>query len=148
MSIATKKTDLELQTNPLDESKQKFKLKIPYEKVLDVQSIITDAGGSDAWNNWFNILYIDNDGGKIVLRLAMSAILTWNANTMCHVLQDRLNTNKIRERFRSAGYDTSQAQEPTADIPSQIEKLASLCKQGIISEEEFADKKRDLLSRM
>ena len=36
----------------------------------------------------------------------------------------------------------------TSDIPSQIEKLAKLKDQGILTEEEFQNKKKDLLSKM
>jgi len=55
--------------------------------------------------------------------------------------------NKIRELI-----DSTQSPQPVQatglDIPSQIEKLASLMDKGIISNDEFAAKKQDLLSKM
>jgi ABC-type transporter Mla subunit MlaD len=41
---------------------------------------------------------------------------------------------------------TSQSQEPKKDITKELEKLASLKQQGILSEEEFQQMKTRLLS--
>jgi hypothetical protein len=38
--------------------------------------------------------------------------------------------------------------DDTSSIPGQIEQLAKLKEQGILSESEFEEKKRELLSRM
>jgi hypothetical protein len=51
----------------------------------------------------------------------------------------------IRETSLSANKTIS---EPSADIPSQIKKLAELKESGIISETEFENKKMELLARM
>jgi len=49
--------------------------------------------------------------------------------------------------------ETPKAPEPTeepkgTDVPEQIEKLAKLKEQGILSDEEFEEKKKELLARM
>ena len=38
--------------------------------------------------------------------------------------------------------------EPTLDLPDQIRKLAELKDQGILTEEEFESKKKELLAKM
>ena len=53
---------------------------------------------------------------------------------------------KRNEYKQAAAVDTMSALEP--DIPSQISKLAELRAQGILTEEEFQTKKRELLARM
>jgi len=44
--------------------------------------------------------------------------------------------------------DSAEGNSPAKDIPEQIKKLAELMEQGIITQEEFENKKADLLSRM
>lgn len=62
--------------------------------------------------------------------------------------EDMLNlVNDIRALIYSAKSPPA-AQAVGLDIPSQIEKLAKLKEQGIISTEEFETKKQDLLSRL
>jgi Short C-terminal domain len=51
-------------------------------------------------------------------------------------------------RQPSAAPVPQRARTPTADIPDQIARLAELHKQGILTEEEFAAKKAELLSRI
>ena len=44
--------------------------------------------------------------------------------------------------------NSSQGQNEDNDIPSQIEKIAELHAQGILTDEEFTSKKQELLARM
>ena len=46
------------------------------------------------------------------------------------------------------GGDSSEKTEPIADIPEQIRKLSDLKDQGILTEEEFDSKKKNLLDKM
>lgn len=58
--------------------------------------------------------------------------------------QMELNNNRMYSG-QSAGVTTP---EPGGSIPEQIAQLDDLRKRGVISEQEFADKKADLLKRM
>ena len=51
-------------------------------------------------------------------------------------------------RMYGGGRQQAATQEAGASIPEQIEKLDELRKRGVISEQEFAAKKADLLNRM
>jgi len=65
----------------------------------------------------------------------------------CRELEDRLRNLGIQEKFL-----TTAPSEPTPsaalDIPTQIAKLAELRDQGILTNEEFEQKKTDLLNRL
>jgi hypothetical protein len=49
---------------------------------------------------------------------------------------------------RAAAKETSNEQPNASDIPGQIGRLAELRDRGVITAEEFEEKKRDLLGRM
>jgi hypothetical protein len=53
--------------------------------------------------------------------------------------------NYIRENM---GETAAPALAPAEDIPAQIQKLAALRDQGILTEEEFTSKKSELLAKM
>ena len=50
--------------------------------------------------------------------------------------------------FEKESSDSLERTEPIADIPDQIKKLSDLKDQGILTEEEFQSKKKDLLDKM
>ncbi|HUV11385.1 MAG TPA: PH domain-containing protein [Acidimicrobiia bacterium] len=52
------------------------------------------------------------------------------------------------QRLGEAAAGGAPRSEPVASIPEQIEKLDQLRRQGVLTEEEFARKKRELLDRM
>ncbi|MEZ5245162.1 MAG: PH domain-containing protein [Acidimicrobiales bacterium] len=52
------------------------------------------------------------------------------------------------QRIGQAASGGAPPPEPTASIPEQIEKLDQLRRQGVLTEEEFARKKSELLDRM
>jgi hypothetical protein len=54
----------------------------------------------------------------------------------------------IRERARAAVQPTSTVPPAPPNIPEQIKQLAGLRDTGILSEEEFSNKKAELLSRL
>jgi hypothetical protein len=54
----------------------------------------------------------------------------------------------IRERSRAISQPATSAPTNTPNIPDQIKQLAGLRDAGILSEEEFARKKAELLSRL
>ena len=58
-----------------------------------------------------------------------------------------LEDRKLRRLGQAASAGVAPA-EPTLSIPEQIEKLDQLRRQGVITDEEFEAKKRELLDRM
>ena len=61
------------------------------------------------------------------------------------------DVQKFVEYVRSKIEDTTEGHAPsesTLDIPDQIRKLAELKDQGILTEEEFESKKKELLAKM
>ena len=61
------------------------------------------------------------------------------------------DVQKFVEYVRSKIEDTAEGNTPskrTLDIPDQIRKLAELKDQGILTEEEFESKKKELLAKM
>lgn len=55
---------------------------------------------------------------------------------------------KARQEYATEHPQAGQNNNVTADIPSQIKKLSELREQGILTEEEFNNKKKELLSKM
>lgn len=51
-------------------------------------------------------------------------------------------------RIHGGGRQAAPTQEAAGSIPEQIEKLDELRKRGVISDQEFAAKKAELLNRM
>ena len=51
-------------------------------------------------------------------------------------------------RLRRIGQAASGGTAPELSIPEQIEKLDQLRRQGVVTDEEFEQKKRELLDRM
>ena len=60
---------------------------------------------------------------------------------------EHLDARKMR-RLGEAAAGGGVRPDQVASIPEQIEKLAQLRRQGVLTEEEFARKKRELLGRM
>lgn len=132
---------------------------IPFSWVTDLKFVEREVstvegllGGLDSrqlnQKNNIHIHYFQTpEDNEMVLRLEMlSGITVWNQAAKCRELEDTLRNNRIRERFRPSA---PQEPEPGCDdIPGQIEKLAALRDKGILSEEEFAAKKKELLSRL
>lgn len=49
---------------------------------------------------------------------------------------------------KSSNSNNAQQQNENNDIPAQIEKIAELHAQGILTDEEFTNKKQELLAKM
>ena len=157
----------ELQLHPTMGSKSYWnRLDIPYGDVVDVQIVARQVGTLEAvvggldsrqlnQDNNIHIRYVDGSGNEITLRLEMlSGITVQNQAKKCRELEDRLRNLGILAKFRGAPAAAAApaagatATGGTGDIADQIAKLAALRGQGILSEEEFAAKKTDLLDRM
>ena len=99
--------------------------------------------------NNIHITYRSDDGKEILLRLEMlSGVTVMGQAKKCQQFLDRMRTHGILAKFQvnpNAGRVPGNVAD---DIPTQIQKLAALRDTGILTEEEFANKKTDLLSKM
>lgn len=135
-------------------------LEIRYENVLDFQITQRQVstfegifGGLDSRQlnqaNNIHITYASLSDDEIVLRLEMlSGFTVMGQASKCRQLEDRLNTNGIKKRFRAKETQVAPTSSGNDDITTIIMKLASLRDQGILSQDEFEMKKTDLLSRL
>ena len=93
--------------------------------------------------NNINIEYL-LDGQTIILRLEMlSGITVMGQAGKCRELEDRLNTNNIRQKFMK---DSTKNQGSSENVVDQIRKLSELRDSGILTEEEFTNAKSKLLN--
>jgi hypothetical protein len=96
--------------------------------------------------NNIHITYQSEVGKQILLRLEMlSGVTVMGQAKKCQEFLDRLRTNGILEKLQPKPAMPAAA---VADIPAQLEKLAALRDKGILSAEEFSQKKAELLARM
>jgi hypothetical protein len=146
------------QIEPTKAAKKWFReLSIPYAQVRDVQIVartVSSAEGllggvnSRQLNQDNNIHIIFEAGGmEIVLRLEMLTGVTVMAQAgKCREFEDRLRNLGVRQKFQAAV--EAQPASGGDDIPGQIAKLAALRDDGILSDEEFQNKKAELLKRL
>lgn len=134
-------------------------LEIPYDHVTDVQIVDREVGGIAqlmAGRNSQNLVQANNihihygeGDDDILLRLEMiTGITVMGQAKKCREFEDKLRTNRIRQRFASSPAAPTSNIPPAMDIPEQIEKLARLKEAGILSADEFEAKKGELLSRL
>ena len=133
------------------------RLEIPYRDIRTVEIVPRNVstlegivGGLNSRQlNQDNNIHItwDADGTRHTLRMEMITGVSVMAQArQCREFIDLLRTRGITEKFRRQQATAERA--PTADVPEQIEKLARLRDSGILSEDEFQTKKRELLDRI
>lgn len=90
------------------------------------------------------IQYIDKNKrtNTILLEMVQSIWLPKNAK-ICKYMLSIMQAHRIFDKFSSKNQDNS-----SADVMVQIEKLAKLHKDGILSDTEFQNKKEELLRRI
>lgn len=109
-------------------------------------------GGGDNPNqhqkNVMELRYIDGAGDEYVVRNEMLTGLTIMGQAkVCQEMLDLLRTKGIMKQFRGTESKPA-ANNSSDDVLGQIEKLAKLKEQGILTEEEFAQKKAALLEKL
>jgi len=95
------------------------------------------------------IKYIDEAGDEYVVRNEMLIGTTIMGQArVCQEMLDLLRTKGIMKQFK--GRENSHASNGFGgmDVLGQIEKLAKLKEQGILTEEEFVNKKAALLEQL
>lgn len=132
---------------------------IPYNKVIKLEIVKRQVSMAEAMlssngdtrsleqMNNINISYLDEEGTEQMVRIEMlTGTNIYKQAAKCQELIDLLREKKILNKFR--GEDKGNVKSQDDDVFAQIEKLASLKEKGLISEEEFNQKKAVLLEKL
>lgn len=134
-------------------------LVIPFDTISELQIVQRQVGtvegllgGLDSRQlNQANNIHItyNSSGQEVTLRLEMlTGVTVMGQAQKCLEFEDRLKTNAIRSKFSQQSSDNETDNNAVLDIPSQIEKLASLMDKGVLTKTEFETKKAELLAKM
>lgn len=94
--------------------------------------------------NVLAITYDDQDGAEILLRLEMlTGVNVYTQAKKCQELLDVLRQNKILNRINKAA--TTTAPTPSVSPADELKKYKELLDSGILTQEEFDTKKKQLL---
>jgi len=97
-------------------------------------------------NNNIHIAYIDEQGKDFTVRLEMiTGVSVMGQAAKCNEFMDFLKVSDISGKFISEPHPANNAEN---DVLSQIEKLSKLHKSGVLTDEEFANKKAQLLEKV
>lgn len=134
---------------------------IPYNRVISldiVERVISNAemlmsSGSNnndlRQKNVMEIKYLDEGDNEYVVRVEMlTGTTVMGQAKVCQEMLDLFRTKGIMKQFRGTGNSYAANASGGDDIFGQIEKLAKLKEQGILTEEEFAQKKAALLEKL
>ncbi len=151
-----------LKLSPTMGSKRKWELyEIPYNTISKWEYTTREVGGIEAGLSLLggndtrdiqtknNIQITHNtDSGELVLRLEMlTGVHVAVQAKKCQELEDKMRIHGIIDQFiKAPNEDSSSA--AAIDIPEQIEKLAGLLEKGILTQEEYDQKKQDLLDKL
>ena len=133
---------------------------IPYSSVTDfavVDRTLTTGnilfGGKDAYKlqqaNNVHITYDDQNGNSLTVRFEMiSGVTVTGQAKVCLEMVDYLKANGIYAQFNLSSANQPAPAATNDNVLEQIEKLAQLKNDGILSEEEFQAKKAQLLEKL
>lgn len=126
---------------------------IPYCSITDITLETRTVSDTDLHNQQENNIYISfrNDIGiELMLRLSMRTGTTiYKQAAKCWEFMDVLRQYGVMTAIKERQQPTQQTLPPTQpDILGQIEKLAQLRDAGILTEEEFTQKKTQLLDKL
>lgn len=127
------------------------KLEIVERKVSNAEWLLSSSDSdmkSMEQKNTIEISYVDSEGKNQLIRLEMlTGVSIYGQAKKCVEFMDVLRQNGILDKF-TPEENKSNVGGSEVDILGQIEKLASLKEKGILSEEEFAQKKTALLEKL
>ncbi len=133
---------------------------IPYDSVLELhieKRTITTAevflGGGDSANqeqeNVICIIFKAETGQELTVRAEMlTGVTIFNQAKKCRELMGLLRQHGILQKFEQKKNGNNSQNNDGTDALKQIEKLASLKESGILTEEEFQEKKKALLEKI
>lgn len=133
---------------------------IPYENIKKLEIVertisnaewLLSSSSSDMkameQKNNIEITYVNDGKPDTVLRVEMlTGFSIYGQAGKCREFMDVLRQNGILDKFQKEQPQNNGSGGD--DIPTQIKKLAELNGMGILSDEEFAQKKADLLAKM
>jgi hypothetical protein len=129
---------------------------IPYDTISDFQivkrtvsmaeGLMSNNSQNLATDNNIEITFTTNDGEELTLRLEMLTGISVDGQAVkCKELLDLLRQNQILKKIQRGQNQNVVIQD---DIPTKIKKLNELKEAGIVSEEEFQQKKSELLANL
>ncbi len=133
-----------------------YDLDIAYEDVTDIRiekRTISNAevllgAGNDANQEQENVVvieYKDDQGRNATLRVEMlTGVTIFNQAAKCKELMDLLRKNDILDKLKKSEKSATGGE----DVLAQVEKLSKLKDAGVLSEEEFLEKKTELLAKL
>ena len=132
---------------------------IPYDKVTKFEIVKRQVSMTEAMlssngetksleqMNNINISYLDDEDTEQMVRIEMlTGTNIYKQAAKCQELVDLLREKKILNKFNKEKKESVKPSDD--DVFAQIEKLASLKEKGLISEEEFNQKKSTLLEKI
>lgn len=107
-------------------------------------------GGKDSYKlqqaNNIHISYKEQDNNLLTVRFEMiSGVTVTGQAKVCLEMLDYLKANGIYSKFNLSNDNST---DENNDVLKQIEKLAQLRDEGILTEEEFITKKSQLLEKL
>lgn len=132
---------------------------IPYDKVVKfeivkrqvstAEALLSSNGDTKSLEqlNNINISYLDDEGAEQMVRVEMlTGTTVYGQAAKCQELVDLLREKKILNKLNKE--KSESVQSAGDDVLAQIEKLASLKEKGLLSEDEFNQKKAVLLEKL
>lgn len=127
------------------------KLEIVERKISNAEWLLSSSDSdmkSMEQKNTIEISYQDGGDRSQLIRLEMlTGVSIYGQARKCVELMDVLRQNGILDKFNESS-GKAEGGNDEADIIGQIEKLAQLKEKGILSEEEFQQKKTSLLEKL
>ncbi len=126
------------------DSIQKFE--ITKRTVSMAEGFMSNNSQNLATDNNIEITYINNDNEEVTLRLEMLTGFSVDGQAVkCKEMLDILRQNKILKRIQK---EQNAQNVQNDDVVIKIKKLNELKEMGILSEEEFQNKKSELLANL
>lgn len=126
------------------------KFEIVKRQVSTAEAMLSSNGDTKSLEqeNNIEITYTDDSGKERKLRMEMlTGTTVYGQAGKCREMMDLLRENEILAIFEK-NITPANVPQGGVDIADQISKLATLKEQGILSDEEFAAKKAELLAKM
>ena len=131
---------------------------IPYDKVVKfeivkrhvstTEALLSSNGETQSLEqlNNIQITHLDEDGNELMTRVEMlTGVTVYGQAEKCRELLDLLREKKILGKLNK---DAQKPAAPADDPLEQLKKLNALKDAGVISEEEFNEKKAALLAKI
>lgn len=131
---------------------------IPYDKVVKfeivkrqvstTEALLSSNGETQSLEqlNNIQITHVDDDGNELMTRVEMlTGVTVYGQAEKCRELLDLLREKKILGKLNK---DAQKTAAPADDPLEQLKKLNALKDAGVISEEEYNEKKAALLAKV